>query len=205
MQGHQELVIPVRNWLLCVDENIPVIPIPGPCAVVAALSASGLDTDEFTFVGFLSKHGPSRRERLTASANEARTQIFYVPPHKFSQFLEESSLLFGDSRRCVMAREMTKIHEEFWRGTLGEAKVRFLNQQPKGEMTLLIEGRTHSLDETPSEDQLEHELGELISHGHTLSMAVKLVAEGTSVKRKTLYSLALKKFGKQLEADDNSN
>ncbi|KAI5589967.1 hypothetical protein POPTR_005G232200v4 [Populus trichocarpa] len=83
---------------LCVDENIPVIPIPGPCAVVAALSASGLDTDEFTFVGFLSKHGPSRRERLTASANEARTQIFYVPPHKFSQFLEESSLLFGDSR-----------------------------------------------------------------------------------------------------------
>ncbi|KAB5557623.1 hypothetical protein DKX38_008532 [Salix brachista] len=190
---------------LCADENIPVIPIPGPCAVVAALSASGLDTDEFTFVGFLSKHGPSRRERLTASANEARTQIFYVPPHKFSQFLEESSLLFGDSRRCVMAREMTKIHEEFWRGTLGEAKVRFLNQQPKGEMTLLIEGRTHSLVETPSEDQLEHELGELISHGHTLSTAVKLVAEGTSVKRKTLYSLALKKFGKQLEADDNSN
>ncbi|KAI5589968.1 hypothetical protein POPTR_005G232200v4 [Populus trichocarpa] len=190
---------------LCVDENIPVIPIPGPCAVVAALSASGLDTDEFTFVGFLSKHGPSRRERLTASANEARTQIFYVPPHKFSQFLEESSLLFGDSRRCVMAREMTKIHEEFWRGTLGEAKVRFLNQQPKGEMTLLIEGRTNCLVETPSEDQLEHELGELISRGHTLSTAVKLVAEGASVKRKTLYSLALKKFGKQLEADDNSN
>uniref|UniRef100_A0A6N2LCB9 E2 ubiquitin-conjugating enzyme n=1 Tax=Salix viminalis TaxID=40686 RepID=A0A6N2LCB9_SALVM len=95
---------------LCADENIPVIPIPGPCAVVAALSASGLDTDEFTFGSFI--HGPSRRERLTASANEARTQIFYVPPHKFSQFLEESSLLFGDSRRCVMAREMTKIHEE---------------------------------------------------------------------------------------------
>lgn len=202
MQGRQESVIPAK---LCVDENIPVIPIPGPCAVVAALSASGLDTDEFTFVGFLSKHGPSRRERLTASANEARTQIFYVPPHKFSQFLEESSLLFGDSRRCVMAREMTKIHEEFWRGTLGKAKVRFLNQQPKGEMTLLIEGRKNCLVETPSEDQLEHELGELISRGHTLSTAVKLVAEGTSVKRKTLYSLALKKFGKQLEADDNSN
>ncbi|XP_011048831.1 PREDICTED: uncharacterized protein LOC105142749 isoform X2 [Populus euphratica] len=191
--------------VLISDAGTPGISDPGPCAVVAALSASGLDTDEFTFVGFLSKHGPSRRERLTASANEARTQIFYVPPHKFSQFLEESSLLFGDSRRCVMAREMTKIHEEFWRGTLGEAKVRFLNQQLKGEMTLLIEGRTNCLVETPSEDQLEHELGELISRGHTLSTAVKLVAEGASVKRKTLYSLALKKFGKQPEADDNSN
>lgn len=114
MQGRQESVIPAK---LCVDENIPVIPIPGPCAVVAALSASGLDTDEFTFVGFLSKHGPSRRERLTASANEARTQIFYVPPHKFSQFLEESSLLFGDSRyiRLIIfvastAHEVYKAH-----------------------------------------------------------------------------------------------
>ncbi|CAK7346310.1 unnamed protein product [Dovyalis caffra] len=136
---------------LCVEENIPVIPIPGPCAVVAALSTSGLATDEFTFGNFVS------------------------------------------------------VPNQFWRGTLGEAKERFLNQQPKGEMTLLIEGRTNCSVETPSEFQLEHELGELISHGHTLSTAVKLVAEGTSVKRKTIYSLALKKFGKQLEADDNSN
>lgn len=111
---------------LCVNENIPVIPIPGPSALVAALSASGLATDEFTFgrvylgflvvwgalcwfviepkirragaVGFLPKHAKSRRERLSISAAEMTTQIFYVPPHKLHQFLEETSSLFGDSR-----------------------------------------------------------------------------------------------------------
>ncbi|KAM1790364.1 hypothetical protein ACFX11_034632 [Malus domestica] len=97
---------------LCVDENIPVIPIPGPSAFVAALFASGLSTDEFKFVGFLSKHAGSRRERLTVSANEGTTQIFYVPPHKLQQFLEETSSVFGVSRKCVLAREITKIHEE---------------------------------------------------------------------------------------------
>lgn len=114
---------------LCVDENIPVIPIPGPSALVTALCASGLNTDEFTFgnfltqylgchacwfqilvgfcmpyniytaaVGFLPKHAGLRRERLTVSANEMATQIFYVPPHKLHQFLEETSLHFGGTR-----------------------------------------------------------------------------------------------------------
>ncbi|XP_062163556.1 uncharacterized protein LOC133870447 [Alnus glutinosa] len=190
---------------LCVDENIPVIPIPGPSALVAALSAAGLATDEFTFVGFLPKHAGSRRERLMVSANEMTTQIFYVPPHKLNQFLEETFLHFGGSRRCVIAREMTKIHEEFWRGTLGEAKEVFSSHQPKGEITLLIEGKTKSTVETPSECQLENELRNLISSGHSLSTAVKLVAGGTSVSRKVIYSLALKKFGKQLGAEDDSN
>lgn len=82
----------------CVEENIPVIPIPGPSALVAALSASGLSTEEFTFVGFLPKHSGARRERLLISANEAKTQIFYVPPHKLHQFLEEASTIFIESR-----------------------------------------------------------------------------------------------------------
>lgn len=186
---------------LCVDENIPVIPIPGPSAVVAAVSASGLATDEFTFVGFLPKHTGSRRDRLIVSAKETRTQIFYVPPHKLCQLLEETSSLFGDSRRCVIAREITKLHEEFWRGTLGEAKEAFAAHQPKGEITLLIDGNKSSMVETPTEAELENELRELISQGYSLSKAVKLVAEGTSAKRKTIYSLALRKFGKQVETE----
>ncbi|XP_039120940.1 ribosomal RNA small subunit methyltransferase I-like, partial [Dioscorea cayenensis subsp. rotundata] len=97
---------------LCATNNIPVVPIPGPSAVVAALSASGLSTSEFTFVGFLSKHAGSRRERLEISSNESATQIFFVPPHKLCQFLEEASSIFGEPRCCVIAREMTKIHEE---------------------------------------------------------------------------------------------
>ncbi|CAL5414956.1 unnamed protein product [Camellia sinensis] len=99
---------------LCVDENIPVIPIPGPSAFVAALSASGLAADEFTFVGFLPKHVGSRKERLIVFAKEVATQIFYVPPHKLHQFIEKASSIFGDcsSKRSQLPREMTKIHEE---------------------------------------------------------------------------------------------
>ncbi|OVA08721.1 Tetrapyrrole methylase [Macleaya cordata] len=188
---------------LCVSENISVIPIPGPSALLSALCASGLSTEEFTFVGFLPKHAGSRRERLLLSSNGTETQIFFVPPHKLHQCLEETSSFFGDLRQCVIAREMTKIHEEFWRGTLGEAKEAFSTHQPKGEITLLLEGKPSSIAEAPSEDQLENELRDLISNGHSLSMAVKLVSEGTSVKRKTIYSLALRKFGK-VEAEEVS-
>ncbi|XP_024030296.1 uncharacterized protein LOC21404741 [Morus notabilis] len=187
---------------LCVNENIPVIPIPGPSAFVAALSASGLDTDKFTFVGFLPKHAGSRKERLMVSANEVTTQVFYVPPHKLRQFLEETSQLFGDSRRCVIAREITKLHEQFWRGTLGQAKEAFSSHQPKGEITLLIEGKTNPTVETPSESELENELSNLIANGHSLSMAVKMVANERSVKKKTIYAIALRKFGKQTGLDD---
>ncbi|XP_057434996.1 uncharacterized protein LOC130727770 isoform X2 [Lotus japonicus] len=154
---------------LCVSENVPVIPIPGPCALVSALSASGLPTDEFTFVGFLPKHAGTRRKKLTVSADQTTTQIFYVPPHKLSQFLEEGSSVFGDTRRCVIAREITKLHEEFWRGTLCEAKEVFSIRQPKGELTILIEGQANSKVEPPSDIQLESELRELIASGESLS------------------------------------
>jgi len=99
-------------------------------------------------------------------------------------------------RSCVIAREITKLHEEFWRGTLGEANEAFATRQPKGEITVLIEGQLISVDETPSEDFLEHELRELMAKGHTLSAAVKLVTEATSAKKKDVYALALRLFGK---------
>ncbi|VAH03687.1 ribosomal RNA small subunit methyltransferase I-like isoform X2 [Triticum dicoccoides] len=181
---------------LCATEKIPVIPIPGPSAAIAALSASGLPTEEFTFVGFLPKHGRSRKARLEVSAREAVTQIFYVPPHGIHQFLLDAASSFGDSRSCVIAREITKLHEEFWRGTLGEANEAFASRQPKGEITILIDGNSVSIDETPSDDFLEHELRELMAKGHALSTAVKLVAEATSAKKKDVYALALRVFGK---------
>ncbi|KAJ0981642.1 hypothetical protein J5N97_009897 [Dioscorea zingiberensis] len=194
---------------LCLTNNIPIVPIPGPSAVIAALSASGLSTSEFTFVGFLSKHAGSRRERLEISSKESATQIFFVPPHKLHQFLEEASSLFGELRYCVIAREMTKIHEEFWRGSLGEATQKFSSQQPRGEITLLIEGKANSVVEIPSDSQIEHHLKVLISNGHSLSTAVKLVAEATSAKKKqdpffiffsicrTITLLSYRKSGKE--------
>ncbi|XP_073315740.1 uncharacterized protein [Primulina huaijiensis] len=181
---------------LCVDKDIPVIPVPGPSAVVAALSASGLPTNEFSFVGFLSKHAGTRRERLLVSANSAATQVFFVSPHNLCQFLEESSLIFGLSRQCVIAREITKMHEEFWRGTLEEAKEAFSAHQPKSEITLMIEGTTNREAKVLSESQLENELGELTSKRHSLSATVKLVTSETSMKRKAIYSLRLEKFRK---------
>ncbi|KAI7987316.1 Ribosomal RNA small subunit methyltransferase I [Camellia lanceoleosa] len=174
---------------LCVDENIHVIPIPSPSAFVAALSASGLATDEFTFVGFLPKHAGSKKERLIVSAKEVAAHIFYVPPHKLHQFIEEASSIFGDCRQCAIAREMTKIHEEFWGGTLKEAKRAFLTCQPKGEITFLIEGKANCVVETPSESQLENELRELISRGQCLS-SVKLegdIDQGVEYYKKALY------------------
>ncbi|KAL8153933.1 hypothetical protein V2J09_011693 [Rumex salicifolius] len=188
---------------MCIEANILVVPIPGPSAVIAALSASGLPTDEFTFAGFLPKHNGSRKERLQLSANQTATQIFFVPPHKLQKFLEETSSIFGDSRRCVIAREMTKIHEEFWRGTLEEAKKVYSDRQPKGEITFLIEGKSNVTQETPTDSQVEDDLQDLISSGHSISMAVKLVAEGLSLKRKEVYSIALRKFRKQNVEDDH--
>ncbi|KAL1192851.1 hypothetical protein V5N11_005835 [Cardamine amara subsp. amara] len=103
------------------------------------------------------------------------------------------------------AREITKLHEEFWRGSLGEAKQEFLILQPKGEITLLIEGKEETKAENPTESQLEEELRALISDGHSLSTAVKTVAERTSMRKKEVYSLALKKFGKQIQVEDEAD
>ncbi|RYR41173.1 hypothetical protein Ahy_A08g037567 isoform D [Arachis hypogaea] len=94
---------------------------------------------------------------------------------------------------------------QFWRGTVREAKEVFLMRQPKGELTILIEGQTSSKVEPPSDSELEDELRELIASGETLSTAVKLIAGRTSASKKTIYSLALKKFGKQLQVEDDSN
>ncbi|KAJ3673899.1 hypothetical protein LUZ60_005891 [Juncus effusus] len=188
---------------MCVNENILVTPIPGPSALIAALSASGLSTNEFTFVGFLPKRAGARKERLEISAKETGTQIFFVPPHGISQFLNEASTIFGDSRSCVVAREITKIHEEFWRGIIGEANKHFSEKQPKGEITILIEGKLDTGPEIPSDSHLEFELQKLISNGLPLSSAVKLVSEATSAKKKDVYALALRLFGNKNENKAN--
>ncbi|KAF5959906.1 hypothetical protein HYC85_001115 [Camellia sinensis] len=135
--------------------------------LLLALSASGLATDEFTFVGFLPKPVGSRKERLIVSTKEVATHIFW-----------------------------------FWCGTLKEAKGAFLTCQLKGEITFLIEGKANCVVEAPSESQLENELRELISGGQCLSAAVKLVAGGYSMRRKEIYSLALRKFGKQVDKEN---
>ncbi|KAI7980302.1 Glucan endo-1,3-beta-glucosidase, basic isoform [Camellia lanceoleosa] len=173
---------------LCVDENIPVIPIPGHTLLFFALFASGLALDEFTFGKLFMNSTPLQR-------------IFYVPPHKLHQLIEEASSIFGICRQCAIAREMTKIHEEFWCGTLEEAKGAFLTHQPKGEITFWIEGKANCVVEAPSESQLENELRELISGGQCLSSVLDFLLCLIFHAKKEIYSLALRKFGKQVDKE----
>ena len=122
---------------LCLRHHIPVIPIPGASAVLAALAASGLPIEEFAFLGFLPARAGDRRKSLEALRHERRTLIFYEAPHRIAEMLQDAAEILG-ARPAVVAREITKLHEEFLRGTLPELAARAAKQAPRGEITVLI-------------------------------------------------------------------
>jgi 16S rRNA (cytidine1402-2'-O)-methyltransferase len=126
-----------RLVTLCLRHQIPVVPIPGPSALVAALAASGLPTDEFLFVGFLPARSGARRKSLDALKSESRTLIFYEAPHRVVEALADAADILGP-RPAVIAREVTKMHEEFLRGPLPELLEAARKRAPRGEITLLI-------------------------------------------------------------------
>jgi 16S rRNA (cytidine1402-2'-O)-methyltransferase len=126
-----------RLVTLCLRHHIPVVPIPGPSALIAALAASGLPTDEFLFVGFLPPRSGARRKALDALKAESRTLIFYEAPHRVVETLADAADILGP-RPAVIAREITKMHEEFLRGPLPELLETARKRAPRGEITLLI-------------------------------------------------------------------
>ena len=126
-----------RLVVLCLRHHIPVVPIPGPSAFVAALAASGLPTEEFLFVGFLPSRAGARRKKLEELRSEARAIVLYEAPHRLAETLADAAELLG-SRQAVVAREVTKIHEEFLRGSLAELRDAARVREPRGEITLLI-------------------------------------------------------------------
>ncbi len=126
-----------RLVTLCLRHRIPVVPIPGPSALVAALAASGLPTDEFLFAGFLPSRAAERREALQRLGREPRTVVVYETPHRLGEALRDARNLLGDRKACL-AREITKVHEEFIRGTLSELIERTGGKPTRGEMTLVI-------------------------------------------------------------------
>jgi 16S rRNA (cytidine1402-2'-O)-methyltransferase len=130
--GHHLVTMSLRH-------RIPVIPIPGPSALIAALAVSGLPTEEFVFVGFLPSRTGDRRKALERLASETRTLIFYEAPHRLVEMLAAALDRFG-RRSTVIARELTKIHEEFLRGDLAELLVTARRTPPRGELTVLIGG-----------------------------------------------------------------
>jgi 16S rRNA (cytidine1402-2'-O)-methyltransferase len=126
-----------RLVVMCLRHHIPVVPIPGPSAFVAALAASGLPTDEFLFVGFLPPRAGARRKKIDALKSEPRALVFYEAPHRLAETLSDAADILGD-RHAVVAREVTKIHEEFLRGSLAELRDAARERPPRGEITLMI-------------------------------------------------------------------
>jgi 16S rRNA (cytidine1402-2'-O)-methyltransferase len=123
----------------CIEANIPVSPVPGPSALLAALAASGLPTDAFLFAGFLPRKSGARQRRLAQLAPLRETLIFFESPHRTVRLLEELAATLGD-RRVAVARELTKLHEEIVRGTLSEVAEKLKGRSVKGEITLVVEG-----------------------------------------------------------------
>ena len=124
----------------CAAENIPVYVVPGPTAAVSALAVSGLPTGRFTFEGFLPVEKKARRQRLEALSREERTMILYEAPHKLVRTLEDLSEALGEDRPLALVRELTKVHEEVWRGTLSQALTRCRTDAPRGEFVLVLGG-----------------------------------------------------------------
>jgi 16S rRNA (cytidine1402-2'-O)-methyltransferase len=174
----------------CVEANVLVVPIPGVSAVTTALSAAGLPTDRFGFEGFLPTKNEERRERLEALQAELRTFVLYEAPHRLRQTLEDLSTFLGATRRVVLARELTKRYEEFWRGSLEEAIADYRTREPQGEFTLVISGATATLP-LLSESALKAELQQLLQQGLSRSQASRQLAQQTSLSRRQVYQLAL--------------
>jgi 16S rRNA (cytidine1402-2'-O)-methyltransferase len=172
------------------DAGIVVIPIPGPSAAIAALSASGLPSDRFCFEGFLPARAASRRRRLTELASETRTLVIYEAPHRIVDCLEDLAVACGESRRACVAREITKRFETFYRGSLGELALRAKDDPDmrRGEAVVLVEG---AAEPEPVAARLDETLGILLRYLPP-SAAAAAAAGLTGVRRADAYARALK-------------
>ena len=181
---------------LAVQAGITVTPIPGPCAAVTALTASGLPTGSFMFAGFLPKQTSARRERLLVLRGYPETLIFYESPHQLLRTLEELQNMLGD-RQAVIGRELTKLHEEFRRGRLSELADGFREQAPRGEFVVIVAGRdeTMAMPEPAatqiSDEGIRQEIARRIAAGANKKDAIRMTASQWGLSRRRVYQLAL--------------
>ena len=171
----------------CAAENIEVLAVPGPSALIAALAVSGLDTGRFTFEGFLRMNKKNRIDHLESIINEKRTMIFYEAPHKLPVTLVDLYKYLGD-RKISIVREITKIYEQVIRTTLSSASKQYVNGEIKGEIVLVIEGKKDNKEE--KEYNLEDACklaSELIERGFSKSNAAKQASIVTGIKKGEIY------------------
>jgi 16S rRNA (cytidine1402-2'-O)-methyltransferase len=171
--------------------QIAVTPIPGPCALIAALCASGLPSDRFVFEGFLPAKSSARQQRLLALRDDTRTVIFYESPHRIEDSLEDMARVMGEQRRVVMARELTKTFETFLSGTLAQVceQVRQDPNQRKGEMVVMLEGHNPPADQAIAPEALA--VLQVLLAELPLKQAASLAAKITGAKKNALYQWAL--------------
>jgi 16S rRNA (cytidine1402-2'-O)-methyltransferase len=180
-----------RLVVAAIAAGVQVIPIPGATALIAGLIASGLPTDAFLFVGFLPAKRNTRREKLESLRAVRETIVLYEAPHRIKETLLEAQTILGD-RRASLAREMTKLHEQFMRGSLSEISAQLQTQEPRGEITLVIAGATE--DEqllSPITESLTLQLERLLDLGISRNDALKQLAKMRGLSKKEAYRLLL--------------
>ena len=175
---------------ICIERGIQCVAVPGPSAVIAALSISGMDTGRWCFEGFLSTANKSRNEHLQAVKDEKRTMVFYEAPHKLLRTLRDMLAVFGD-RQVALCREITKLHEECRRTTLAAALEWYTENPPKGEFVLVIAGAPDKVEEELTTEQLLALVQERMDRGERMKEAVKNVAAAHNVSKNDLYNAAL--------------
>jgi 16S rRNA (cytidine1402-2'-O)-methyltransferase len=172
-----------------VAEGCVVEVVPGPSAVIAGLVTSGLPTGRFVFEGFLPRKGAARTERLAALASEERTTVLYEAPHRVARTLNDLAKVCGGDRRVAVARELTKLHEEVWRGTLDEAVEWAGADGPRGELVLTLAGAAPA--EAPGDAEVEAALRDALAAGASARDAASEVASTLDVPRKRAYRIAI--------------
>jgi 16S rRNA (cytidine1402-2'-O)-methyltransferase len=179
-----------RLVVAAIGAGIRVIPIAGPSALIAALSAAGLPTDGFDFRGFLPARKQERRSKLQELRDGRYTMVFYETPHRLQESLDDVREILGD-RRMVLAREVTKLHEEFLRGRISEVIGEVSRREIRGEMTLVIEGCSDS--NAASEEALVEEIDKLKAEGMRIKEIAEIIGEKYGYSKREIYRLALGK------------
>ncbi len=175
----------------CAEAGITVCAIPGPCAVITALSISGQSTGRFCFEGFLSTAKKSRKEHLESLISESRTMVFYEAPHKLLATLEDMAAVFGADRSISLCRELTKLHEEVVRTTLGEAIEKYTETPPKGEFVLVVAGAPAAPKEKATPADAAARVAQLMEDGLSRKDAIKQTAKELKLPKNVVYDAAL--------------
>lgn len=174
-----------------IAEGARVVPVPGPSALLAALVGSGLPTDRFVFLGFPPRKAGARQELLAQLRPLSVTLVFFESPHRVAATLTDLGAVLGPDRPACVARELTKIHEEFVRGTLAELAKRYEAERPLGEVTLVVGGAPERQAEGPTDDELCAMARALLAKGLSVRDAADTLASDTGKPRRETYRLVL--------------